>query len=223
MVSFRRFSVSPSSRPLWRASGDRASRDDRGRRSFRVIRPVVDLVPRVVGYGTARPGQVWQAVAEVKGRVVQVHAELKSGSMVHRGEVLLKIDPAEYDLAVAQLEADLSQIQAQLDELAAREINDRMSLEIEQASLRLSERELARVQSLVTQNAVSKSEVDEQERNVLMQRQIVQRLVNSLNLVPQQRKSLEAAVNVKKAGLGQPNWIVRRRGFRLLSIAGWAK
>ncbi|MDD4788223.1 MAG: biotin/lipoyl-binding protein, partial [Pirellulales bacterium] len=164
------------------------------RQSFRVIRvPVVDLVPRVVGYGTARPGQVWQAVAEVKGRVVQVHAELKSGSMVHRGEVLLKIDPAEYDLAVAQLEADLSQIQAQLDELAAREINDRMSLEIEQASLRLSERELARVQSLVTQNAVSKSEVDEQERNVLMQRQIVQRLVNSVNPVPRQRKSLGGA------------------------------
>lgn len=174
------------------------------RQSLRVIRvPVVDLVPRVVGYGTARPGQVWQAVAEVKGRVVEVHPQLKSGSMVHRGEVLLKIDPAEYDLAIAQIEADLSQIQAQLDELAAREINDRMSLEIEKASLRLSERELERVQSLVAQNAISKSEVDKQERNALAQRQIVQRLENSLNLVPQQRKSLDAAVNVKKASLGQ--------------------
>ena len=50
-------------------------------RVLRVIQvPVVDLVPRVLGHGTARPGQVWRCVAEVKGRAVEVHPELKPGS-----------------------------------------------------------------------------------------------------------------------------------------------
>lgn len=173
-------------------------------RSLRVTRvPVVDLIPRAIAYGTAKPGQVWQAVSEVQGRVIEVHPNLKSGSMVREGEILLSIDPSEYDLAIARLEADVSQIHAQLEELATKEVNDRASLEIEQASLTLAQRELQRVQSLVTQNAVSKSEVDKQDRNVLAQRQSVQRLENSLRLVPQQRKSLEAALAVKNASLEQ--------------------
>ena len=30
------------------------------------------MVPRVLGYGTAAPAQVWRAVAEVEGRVIEV-------------------------------------------------------------------------------------------------------------------------------------------------------
>ena len=173
-------------------------------RTVRVIRAgAVDVIPRTLGYGTAQPGQVWRAVSEVRGRVSEVHPQLESGAMVKGEKVLFRIDPAEYELAIAQYDADIAQATAQLEELALKEANDRASLEIEDASLVLAERELQRSEKLLPQKATSASEVDQQKRNVLTQRQNVQRLRNSLRLVPEQRKSLEATLAVKKAGLGQ--------------------
>ncbi len=173
-------------------------------RSVRVIIvQAVDVVPRVIGYGTAEPALLWRAVSEVPGRVKEVHHQLKPGAMVRQGEILLRIDTKEYELAIARIKADMAQVGAQLEELTVKQANDQISLEIEEASLVLAQRDLQRVQRLVEQNAVSKTEVDNQQRAVLAQRQVVQRLRNLIKLVPQQKKSLEAALEVKKANLAQ--------------------
>jgi len=173
-------------------------------RPVRVIRvAAMEVVPRALGYGTAKPGQVWQAVSEVRGRVVEVHPQLQAGAMVKQDEVLLRIDAAEYELTVAQFEADIARMEAQLEELAIQEANDRASLEIENAALAVTEAELQRVESLASRNAASATELDQQKRAVLTQRQNVQRLQNSLRLVPQQQKSADAELAVKKAGLAQ--------------------
>lgn len=173
-------------------------------RAVRVIRlEPVDVVPRAFGYGTAQPGQVWQAVAEVRGRVLEVHPQLRSGAMVHEGEVLLRIDPAEYELARAQLQAEIARLEAQQEELVLRQANDQASLEIENQALSVAEAELQRVETLAARNAASASEIDQQKRAVLVQRQSVQRLSNSLRLIPQQQKAVEAELAVKQAGLEQ--------------------
>ncbi len=173
-------------------------------RTLRVVRvPVVDVLPRLLAYGSVRPGQVWQAVAEVRGTVLETHEHLSSGAMVRQGETLLRIDPAEYELAVAQFEADIAQLHSQLEELEAKKVNDEASLEIEQDSLTLAEAELARLESLAARKVVSASEVDQQNRSVLTQRQAVQRLRNALALVPMQRKALEASLAVKETRLAQ--------------------
>ena len=173
-------------------------------RTLRVIpAPVVDVVPRVLGYGTAKPGRIWRAVAEVKGRVLEVNPRLKAGALIRQGETLLVIDPAEYDLAIDQLQADIAQIEAELAELETSQANDRASLEIEEDSLELAQTELERIESLVRDKAASPSQLDEQKRHVLTQRQSVQRLRNALQLVPQQRKALEALLAFKQAGLAQ--------------------
>jgi multidrug efflux pump subunit AcrA (membrane-fusion protein) len=114
-------------------------------RTLRVIKvSKTDLIPRAVGFGVAEPGRIWRAMAEVKGRVVAIHPELKSGALISAGEVLLKIDPAEYELAMASLEASINQIKAQLSELDVEEQNARASLKIEQRSLSLAEQSLKR-------------------------------------------------------------------------------
>jgi multidrug efflux pump subunit AcrA (membrane-fusion protein) len=173
-------------------------------RAVRVIRVrPVDVIPRALGYGTAEPGQVWKAVAEVRGRVVEVHPQLRPGAMVEADTVLLRIDAAEYELALAEFQADIARIEAQREELAVRETNDRESQEIEQASLELAEGELQRVESLAGRSAISAAERDQQRRAVLTQRQNVQRLQNSLRLVPHQRNSLAAELALKQAGLAQ--------------------
>ncbi len=171
-------------------------------RTLRFIKvPVVDVVPRVIGYGTAKPRHVWRAVAEVEGRLIQIHPELESGAMLKKGELVLKIDPREYELAVAKLEADIRQVKAQLKELAVREANDRELLKLEERSLQLTENQLKRLQSLLERNSVSASQVDDQMRAVLAQRRSVQTIRNALKLYPLERHSLEALLAVKQASL----------------------
>jgi membrane fusion protein, multidrug efflux system len=188
---------------FFRATPQRADESE-ARRTMRVLEvAAVDVTPRAFGHGTAQPGQVWRAVAEVRGRVIEVHPQLRPGAMIAEGELLLRIDPAEYELAVARLEAEIAQAAAQLDELAVAEANERASLEIEQASLALAERELARLHGLHQRNVITITEVEQQSRSVLAQRQSVQKLGNSLRMIPQQKKTLEATLAAKRAGLAQ--------------------
>ncbi|MCC2110464.1 MAG: hypothetical protein KDJ16_00345, partial [Hyphomicrobiales bacterium] len=80
------------------------------RRKVRIIAvPKLDLVPRVNGFGTVKPEHSWNAVAEVPGRIVEVHSQLRDGSIIPKDEVLIRIDPAAFTLRLAELKAQLAQ------------------------------------------------------------------------------------------------------------------
>lgn len=171
-------------------------------RPLRVIEaPLAALRPRAIGYGTARPADIWSAVAEVKGQVIATHPELNPGAVLKAGEVALRIDPTEVELLIAQQEAEIAQAEAQLAELDAQEKNLEASLEIERASLELAEADLARLRSLRGSNSVSEAEYERKAREVLLQQQTTQSLINSVNVLPAQRRSLQATLEARRAAL----------------------
>ncbi|MEA1934989.1 MAG: efflux transporter periplasmic adaptor subunit [Thermodesulfobacteriota bacterium] len=171
-------------------------------RAVRVIpAPEVAVVPRAVGYGTAKPGRTWEAVAEVGGKVVETHPELNKGSLLRKDEVLLRIDPAEYGLAKIRAQADVETLDAQLKELKQKEKNIRHSLDVEKRSLVLSKKELDRKQNLWGDRHISKSELDQEEKRVLAQQNALQNFQNTLNLIPTQQKALLAKIASSKAQL----------------------
>jgi RND family efflux transporter MFP subunit len=173
-------------------------------RPLRVITvPHVTVVPRALGYGTAKPGDIWTAVAEVKGRVTFVHPELKAGAIIRGGTEVLRIDPTDYDLRVAGLKAEIAQIEAQQDELQAQESNIKNALQIEQRSLELAQQDLKRVEDLRTANATAEATLDEALRNVLRQQQTIQSLESQRNVLPAQRDALAAGLLAKEANLDQ--------------------
>ncbi|MBC2712453.1 MAG: biotin/lipoyl-binding protein [Desulfosarcina sp.] len=173
-------------------------------RTMRVIKvPRTDLIPRAIGFGVAEPGRIWRAMAEVKGRVVEVHPELKSGAFISNGDLLIEIDSTEYKLAVAGLEAGIRQIRAQLSELDVEEQNTRASIDIEQRSLALAEQSLKRKQTAREKRAISGDEVDREKRTVLTQRQNIQKLKNTLALMPSERQLMNANLAVSEADLEQ--------------------
>ncbi len=171
-------------------------------RTARVITTqAVKVIPRVIGYGYVEPGQVWQAVAEVSGKVVETHPALEKGSYIRKGEMLMKIDPARYDLAIARQEASLESIKAQLAELDVNEKNLKASLEIEEKNLALAKAELDRQAELLKKKMVSSSVYEKQEQAYYAQLSKVQNLKNSLNLVPANRKTLNANLKVNQIAL----------------------
>ncbi len=162
-------------------------------RTVRVIEArEISLTPRAVGYGIVEPNVHWEAIAEVSGRIVEMHQELKPGAIIPKGTMLFRIDPIEYGLAESRDQADLSNLEAQIRELEQRESNYRRILETEKRALQIAEQELERRRLLVAKGTISKSEVDKEEKSYLNQKQAVQNLQNSLALLPAQHEALEA-------------------------------
>ena len=159
------------------------------------------VIPQAIGHGTVRPARIWEAVAQVKGKILQKHPELKKGAILEADSLLLQIDPVDYQLGIAQIEADIAATKAQLEELSAREANTRKSLVIEEQALVLSQKELTRKKRLVQDGSISRSTVEDQERVLLKQRQAVQTQRSTLNLVPSQRALLHAQLARQAAQL----------------------
>ncbi len=147
--------------------------------------PRLDVVPRVTAFGTVQPDRVWQGVAEVSGRIADVHPNLRSGALIREGTVVLTIDPSDYHLALARAEAQLSDLQA-------REENLEASLAIQRESLAVARRDLERQETLARRGAVSQSTVDDAQKALLDARLSLQSLENDLRLIPAQRAETEA-------------------------------
>lgn len=161
--------------------------------SVRVIKaPEVAVVPRAVGYGYVQPGQVWEAVAEVGGKVVEIHPDLKRGNILAKDSILLRIDPAEPGFVRGQSEAEVDSILAEIRTLDQREKDLRRQLDVEKGKLALALKDLERQRTLQGQGVISSSELESVEQQWLTQRNAVENYQSSLNQLPTERQRLLA-------------------------------
>ncbi len=163
--------------------------------------PQLTVSPVAIGYGTVQPVSTWEAVAQVEGIITEKNPHLGKGAIIEKGTLLLKIDPKDYELNIAQIEAEILASQAQITELDIKLENTLVSLDIEKKSLELTKKEFKRLQSLIKKGSVSFSDVESQERIMLAQQQSVQAQNNSIKLFPSQRALLEAQLQQKQSQL----------------------
>lgn len=70
--------------------------------------------------GTVRPRTESTLVAEVAGRIVEVSPSFREGGFFEEGDMLLQLEPADYEAAVVMAEGELAQARATLLEEEAR-------------------------------------------------------------------------------------------------------
>ena len=173
----------------------------------RVVRVIpalkAEVVPRALGYGYVQPNRVWQAVAQVSGKIIEKHPLLKQGAIVAEGDVLLRIDPTDYKLAVQRIGGEIRGARAALAELEVEQTNIKSSLAIDVGALDLAVREVERKRTLRKGGTISQTALDSEERNVLERRQAVQQQTNALNLIPARRETLEAKLATLAAQLAE--------------------
>jgi multidrug efflux pump subunit AcrA (membrane-fusion protein) len=157
------------------------------------------IQPYVVGFGRVKPKEVWQSIAEISGRVIYRHPELETGKMLSAGTVLLKVDPVDYQLKLAQAKSDFNSSLAELKQIELNEATLKLSLEIEQKRLDLFQREYQRKLGLIKTGAVSQSTLDTEQANSLLQRQKVLELENSLQLTPADIAVAKAKIQVNES------------------------
>lgn len=105
------------------AQGKRPERKDTGEQAL-----VVDAIPArveslnfaVVSQGPVAPRTETTLVAEVSGQIVSVSSNFIAGGFFRKGEVLLQIDPSDYETALMSAQAGLAARKAQLADQKAR-------------------------------------------------------------------------------------------------------
>ncbi len=150
------------------------------------------VIPRVTGYGYVEPTETWEAIPEVSGKIIEIHPELKKGTFVAKGDLLIKIDPQSYGLAASRGRANVMSIDAQLVELQQEKANTERLLDIERQAFNLSKQEFVRNQDLFKKGYLSASEMDMEEKLLLAQETSIKNLENRLRLLPSQEKALTA-------------------------------
>ena len=86
---------------------------------------VIEVAPRswtfgVPSQGTVQPRTQTDLVSEVSGKIAKVAPDFVAGGFFNQGDVLVQIDPSDYEVAVQQAEAALAGRQAQLAQETAR-------------------------------------------------------------------------------------------------------
>ncbi|APX90834.1 hypothetical protein BV394_14855 [Brevirhabdus pacifica] len=160
-----------------------------------------DLRPTATAWGNLRAAETWVAVAEVQGEVIWRHPDLEPGRLIPEGTEVLRIDPADYELALAQSQADLTALEAERAQLAAEADNTRRILALERDRLALAETDLERTRTLVAQGTMPQSRADEAERATLLARRTVAELENTLALIPSREARIAAQVARSEAAI----------------------
>ena len=81
---------------------------------------VVSLNFSVNSQGSVRPRTQTTLVSEVSGKIVSVAPEFVAGGFFHKGDVLLQIDPSDYEAGLKRAEAALASRKAKLADETAR-------------------------------------------------------------------------------------------------------
>lgn len=152
----------------------------------------MSIIPRITGYGYVQPTEIWDALPEVSGKIIEVHPELKKGAFITKGELLIRIDPQTYGFAESRGVASVMSADAQLKELSQQKANTEKLLKIERQKLQLTTQELERKKQLYGKGYISASDLEQEEKNLLAQQGSVDNLLNTLKLIPSQLNALQA-------------------------------
>ncbi|WP_261843314.1 efflux RND transporter periplasmic adaptor subunit [Aliamphritea ceti] len=155
--------------------------------------------PGVTGYGEVEPDILLDVRAEVAGKVVYVHPQLKQGVILPAGTLVVQVDDSDYMLALKKAEATLAQNRANLAEQDITRRDAELDLKLAKDKLTLTSKELVRFEQLLKKRSVAQSQVDSQRNAVLQARQEVQSLQNSLDALPYSTEVLQAQLDIAEA------------------------
>ncbi len=96
---------------------------------------------------------------QVNGQIVQVF--VRNGARVKRGDLLFRIDPQPYRVALEQAEAQLANAQLQTTQLRTQAAGTAADITGEQANLDIKRNALARQQALLKQGFTTRSDYDD--------------------------------------------------------------
>lgn len=164
--------------------------------------------------GVVVPYRQIQIAAQVAGKVEFKSDACRSGRTVRKGDLLLRIEPDDYELEVRRLKEELAQAGAMVLELDAEIKSWENQIDSLGKQLVIDARQLKRNQELMRRKAASSSEVDSARRAEIATENALQSLIDQKNLLTQRRIRMESAKALVQANLEKADLNLNRTEIR---------
>ena len=156
----------------------------------------------MTGFGEARSLTVVTVAPEVSGRVVYTHPTLKTGQRIPVGDVMFRIDPADYEAGLQETRAGVTLWQNSVARLEKQLAIDTQRLKTLERSAQLAKTEFQRVNQLFTVDRVgTRSGVDQAERAYNGALDQADQISQAVSLYPLQIREAESSLLSAKARL----------------------
>lgn len=116
---------------------------------------VGDEQPVIMVFGQVVAGREVEIRPKVSGKIVSVSPDFRDGAVIQAGELLIEVDPFEYELTVTERQADLQESRAKLEELRSELALERQLLETAQRQISLRKQDLERYRALLRRGTSS--------------------------------------------------------------------
>lgn len=155
------------------------------------------LSPRLELYGSVETPDLLRAAASAPARVARVL--VREGERVAAGQLLVELDPRDFSLRLAQAQAEVDELQAQIDSERIRHAGDLAALEQERKLLAIAEEGVERAAQLTKQRAGSETDLDAAEQELARQALAVSNRNMSIADFPARQRALEARLESARA------------------------
>jgi len=132
----------------------------------------------IAANGVVIPTREIRLATEVPGRIVELSENVRAGRMVEKGETLIKLDAAQFEIEVRRLKSQQAQETAELTVADVNIENTKQLLYLAEEQVALANAERARAESLVARQAASAAEVDVAKRAELISKAALVELQN---------------------------------------------
>lgn len=153
------------------------------------------------GYGTARAMEAADVAAQVSARVIERPQGMRAGAAVAVGDVLVRLDPTDFEQRVRWSEGQIAAWEAQLAALEVEERRLAERLEIAQEQERIEQGELDRLLAASERGAGAPTEVERRRATLLGVRRDLALLGQELESLPPRRAQLRAQIEAERANL----------------------
>lgn len=157
------------------------------------------LAPELTLYGRVETPDLLRATASASAWVTEV--EVRDGDRVAAGDVLVRLDARDFLPRMAQAEAQIAELEAQIDSERNRYETDKLALEKERRLLELARDAVARQARLKTQQVGAEQALDEAEQAAVQQALAVSNREQSIADHPTRLRALEARLASNRARL----------------------
>lgn len=160
-----------------------------------------DHQPTIQLLGTVAAGRWVDLRALVAGTVEEVSPVLNDGGVVREGELLMTIEPLDYELTVVETRAQLDEAKARLDEFRANVEAEEAKVALARQQLELRRRELTRNQELFKKGAIAAPRLEQTQLTVAQEEQTFTAAENNWRAMEARVRQQEAVVERLGAAL----------------------
>ncbi|MEH6404275.1 MAG: efflux RND transporter periplasmic adaptor subunit [Sneathiella sp.] len=155
-----------------------------------------DLAPEVQLFGTLIAARDVELRSLVAGEVIGVAKEFKEGARIEKGELLVEIDPFDFEAILSERKASALEAASRLIELKALKRSEQASLARDREILALDVRSVKRSEKLSKRGNISEKALDDAR--------------SALSRQMQQVEQRDAQLDIQRARIGQQEAVLDR-------------